>query len=167
VLEYDFEQSVGYWVISTAHLYQRVLNEELAPYGITFRQCQTLGYLALEGPLSQSQLAERMGIEPPTLVGILDRMERDGWIRRDCCTQDRRKKLIHPTSEAEPIWSTIVACGHRVRSRATAGLTPAELRLLESLLQIVRDNLAAGATADEASSADEVTEIEEIVPNGT
>lgn len=142
MLEYDFDQSVGYWVISAAHLYQRVLNEELAPCGITFRQCQTLGYLALDGPLSQTQLAERMGIEPPTLVGILDRMERDGWIRRDSCAEDRRKKLIFPTDEAEPVWSTIVACAKRVRDRATAGLTGQQLETLKSLLQVVRDNLA-------------------------
>ena len=34
----------------------------------------------LEGELSQTELAAKMMVEPPTLVGILDRMERDGWI---------------------------------------------------------------------------------------
>ena len=80
MLHHDFEESVGYWLITTAHGYQRALNERLAPEGITYRQCQVLGYLALEGPLPQSELAGRMQIEPPTLVGILDRMEREGWI---------------------------------------------------------------------------------------
>lgn len=149
VLDYDFEESVGYWLVATAHLYQRVLNEELAPCGITYRQCQTLGWLALEGPLSQAELAERMGIEPPTLVGILDRMERDGWIRRDPCPQDRRKKLVQATREAEPIWSKIVECAVRVRRRASAGMTEEQLRTLKSLLKIVRANLSAEIPVEE------------------
>jgi MarR family transcriptional regulator for hemolysin len=72
---------------------------------VTFRQAQVLGCLALEGSLSQTGLADRMRIEPPTLVGILDRMERDGWIRRDADKTDRRRKLIQPTPAAKPAWS--------------------------------------------------------------
>jgi len=145
VLDYDFENSVGYWVCQTAHVLQRSFNEELAPQGVTFRQAQVLGCLALEGPLSQTDLAERMRIEPPTLVGILDRMERDGWIRRDGDKADRRKKLVQPTPAAKPVWSKIVAAAQRVRARATEGMTPAQLEQLKKLLGIVRANLDAHA----------------------
>lgn len=145
MLDYDFENSVGYWVCQTAHVLQRSFNEELAPQGVTFRQAQVLGCLALEGPLSQTDLAERMRIEPPTLVGILDRMERDGWIRRDGDKADRRKKLVQPTPAAKPVWSKIVAAAQRVRARATEGMTPAQLEQLKKLLGIVRANLDAHA----------------------
>ena len=40
MIQYDFEASVGYWITLTSHFYQQQLNEELAPYGITFRQFQ-------------------------------------------------------------------------------------------------------------------------------
>lgn len=141
MLPYDFDESIGYWLMTTWHLYQRAFNEEIAPHGITFRQCQVLGYLALDGPLSQSQLAEQMQVEPPTLVGILDRMERDGWIRRVVCREDRRRKLIHPTPAAEPVWSKIAECGRRARARATEGLTQQEQRTLHRLLLRVQRNL--------------------------
>jgi MarR family transcriptional regulator for hemolysin len=150
VLEYDFEQSVGYWMIMSAHAYERALNEELAPQGVTFRQCQVLGCLALQGTLSQIELADRMGIEPPTLVGILDRMERDGWIRRDDCPSDRRKKLIRATPEAKPVWSKIVACAKAVRARATRGLTKTQLTMLKELLDAVQQNLGAKVEAKKA-----------------
>lgn len=149
MLQYDFQQSVGYWLMMTSHALQRRLNEELAPQGITYRQCQVLGALALEGPLSQCDLAERMHIEPPTLVGILDRMQRDGWIRRDACPEDRRKKLIHPTPAAKPVWSKIVACAKRVRAEATHGLSDKQLDTLKSLLEKIRHNLG-GVDEDEA-----------------
>ncbi|MBI3463705.1 MAG: MarR family transcriptional regulator, partial [Planctomycetes bacterium] len=124
MLQYDFEESVGYWVVMSAHALHRALDEELARHGITFRQWQVLAWLALEGEMAQSELAERMGIEAPTLVGILDRMERDGWIARRSCAADRRKKLIQPTQRVEPVWSKMVACAHRVRKQATQGLDP-------------------------------------------
>jgi MarR family transcriptional regulator for hemolysin len=143
VLEYDFTESVGYWVIMTAQALERALNDELAPHGITYRQCQVLGGLALHGPLSQRELASRMRIEPPTLVGILDRMERDGWISRRPCADDRRKNLIHPTRHAKPVWSKIVTCAKRVRARATAGISRQEFETLKDLLQRIGENLDA------------------------
>ena len=150
MLEYDFEKSVGFWVCQTSHALQRAFNEELAPQGVTYRQAQVLGCLALEGELSQTDLADRMGIEPPTLVGILDRMERDGWIRRDGDKTDRRRKLIQPTPAAKPVWSKIVGVAKRVRARASRGMSAAELALLKKLLTRIQTNLAEAVEQREA-----------------
>ena len=150
MLEYDFENSVGYWICQASHLFQRAFNEELAPQGVTFRQAQVLGCLALEGRLSQTDLAERMGIEPPTLVGILDRMERDGWIRRGGDTSDRRRKLVEATLAAGPAWNKIVSAAKRVRTRATRGMTAAQLSQLKKLLGAVRENLQEAEEQREA-----------------
>jgi MarR family transcriptional regulator for hemolysin len=139
----------------TAHAFQRAINDELAPQGITYRQCQALAWLALEGPLPQKTLAERMRIEPPTLVGILDRMERDGWIERTGCDGDRRKKLIQPTRAAGPVWSKIVASAERVRERATRGLSQTQLDALHEILSVMRSNLGAG---DASVQCEEVPE---------
>src|SRR5262252_3026828 len=133
MLEYDFENSVGYWICQSSNVFQRAFNEELAPQGVTFRQAQVLGCLALEGRLSQTDLAERMRIEPPTLVGILDRMERDGWIRRDGDKEDRRRKFVQPTAAAKPIWTKIVGVAKRLRARAARGMTATQLAQLKKL----------------------------------
>jgi MarR family transcriptional regulator, transcriptional regulator for hemolysin len=150
MLDYDFENSVGFWICTASNAFQREFNEELAPQGVTFRQAQVLGCLALEGTLSQTDLADRMRIEPPTLVGILDRMERDGWIRRDGDKQDRRRKLIQPTPAAKPAWAKVVAVANRLRAKATHGLSPAQLIVLRDLLAKVQTNLNAHAAAREA-----------------
>jgi len=150
VLEYDFENSVGYWICQSSQVFQRAFNEELAPQGVTFRQAQVLGCLAFEGRLSQTDLAERMRIEPPTLVGILDRMERDGWIRRGGDASDRRRKLVEVLPAAKPAWAKIVAVAKRVRSRATRGMTATQLAQLKKLLTIVQSNLDEPAEQREA-----------------
>ena len=58
-----------------------------------------LACLALSGELAQNELAMQLRIEPSTLVRVLDRMERDGWIVRRPSPQDRRKNIIHPTEK--------------------------------------------------------------------
>jgi MarR family transcriptional regulator for hemolysin len=141
VLHYDFEGSIGYWLTMTTQAYHRAVFEELAPHGITYRQSMVLGWLALEGELSQAELAAKMMIEPPTLVGILDRMERDGWISRHSCPSDRRKKIIRANAAAEPVWEKIVECAGRVRERAMDGLSDRQLDTLNKLLRQVGDNL--------------------------
>ena len=104
------------------------MTEEVAPHGITYRQSLVLAWLAIEGELSQAELATKMMVEPPTLVGILDRMERDGWITRNSCPSDRRKKLIRATSAAEPVWEKIAEGARRVRALAVEGLSEAGVR---------------------------------------
>jgi MarR family transcriptional regulator for hemolysin len=138
---YDFQTSVGYWICQASRAFERAMNDELAPRGITYRQAQVLWHLAHEANLSQSDLAERMRIEPPTLVGILDRMEREGWIRREGDANDRRRKLVMALGKAKPVWSQIVACADRVRRRATAGLQPDELQIIRELVKRVLNNL--------------------------
>lgn len=141
MLQYDFEESVGYWITITSHFYQGALNQELIPYGITFRQFQVIGWLVYEGPLSQVDLADRMMIEPPTLVRILDRMERDDWIKRESDPLDRRRKVVKVLPEAKPVWLKMVSCLKRLRKKATQGMTEDEVETLKSLLIQVQENL--------------------------
>jgi MarR family transcriptional regulator for hemolysin len=143
VLNYDFEESIGYWLSMTTQAYHRAVTEELSPYGITYRQSMVLGWLALEGEMSQTELAAKMMVEPPTLVGILDRMERDGLIARHNCPSDRRKKLIRASAAAEPVWDKIVECAKRVRERAIEGLSKQEVTTLRGLLERVAKNVKA------------------------
>ncbi len=149
MLEYDFENSVGHWVWLTAHRFQRAMNSELQPHGITFRQAQVLFRLALDGQLSQVQLADRLNLEPASLVPVLDRMERDGLLTRQNCSEDRRRKIIKLQPKAETVWETIVACARRVRKRATRGMTAGQVRTLNELLSDVVTNLTPAKPTDE------------------
>lgn len=142
MLEYDWENSVGYWVCMTSAAMRRALNSELAAQNITLRQWEVLACIVLEGELSQADVADRLGIEAPTLVGILDRMERDGWIERFGCPDDRRRKRIRTTEKSIAVWNRMADCAHRVRAQAIRGFTPNELEELKLMCERLRNNLA-------------------------
>lgn len=140
--EFQFGQGIEFLILCASQLYSRVLNAALAPYGITLRQAQVIFWLAYEGkPLPQQGLATRMHLEPPTLVGILDRMERDGWISRQDCPGDRRKKMIKLEPQVESIWKKIVKAAHSVRAQATKDFAPGDLEKLKQLLAAFDMNL--------------------------
>jgi DNA-binding MarR family transcriptional regulator len=46
------------------------------------------------GPISPTTLARRIGVHAATMTGILDRLERGGWIVRDRDERDRRAVLV-------------------------------------------------------------------------
>jgi DNA-binding MarR family transcriptional regulator len=157
VLRYDFEDSVGYWICMTSHAIRRTLTTRLAEAGMTFRQWEVLAWLACDESVSQADLAECMGIEAPTLAGVLRRMERDGWLVRHTCTEDRRCNRLETTDKAAEVWQRAVEICHEVRAQATAGFSPEELVLLKRLCGDIRENLAVPdrvcqPCADEARS---------------
>lgn len=141
MLQFDFENSVAYWIFATAHDLACTINEEFASLGITHRQWEVLAWISYLGELSQTELAYKMGIEAPTLVGVLDRMERDGWIQRVPSEVDRRKKLIRVTERVEPVWAQMVERGLQIRARALEGVSAEQIDSLRETLAIMRRNL--------------------------
>jgi len=140
--KYDVAQDIGCVLTLTAHAYQQALNAELARYGVTVRQSQVLGWLRKNGDLSQCQLARFLTIEPGTLSGVLERMERDGLILRIADRSDRRRKLIRLNRRAEELGETVVECSARACARAVEGLCPAEIDALHELVKRILENLS-------------------------
>lgn len=140
-LEYDYKDSVVYWVLPTARAMKRALNDEFSKLGVTHQQWRVLLRLARDQDICQADLAKQMTIEPPTLAGILDRMERNGWITRMPHPTDKRRKVVRLEPRVEPIWEQLVACALRVRARAVRGLTPEQLHVLRQSLESVQENL--------------------------
>lgn len=139
--DYDFDESIGYWLTITTQAWHRVMIERLAPEGITYRQMHVIGWLKHSGDLSQAELARKMMIEPPTLVRILDRMEDTGLVRRFDDPDDRRRRILRLTPRAEPMWDRITECAREMRAAAETGLSPAEVGQLKRLLRRVHANL--------------------------
>lgn len=137
----EFENWISCWIDETMHAFIGASKESLEGLGISNRQAEVLGRLLYCSEPNQTELAELMGIEPSTLVRILDRMGRDGWIERCASPDDRRRKIIKPTQKAIEAWPSILACGQKMERQAVAGLSKKQLDDLKNTLTIIRSNL--------------------------
>ena len=69
----------GIVLFSTARAWRTKLDQRLRPLGFSQGKWRTLMNLSRGGDkLTQKEIAERMGIEEPTLAGLLNRLEGDG-----------------------------------------------------------------------------------------
>jgi DNA-binding MarR family transcriptional regulator len=57
---------------------------------------ECLDLITRRGPISPSELARLAGVHPATMTGVLDRLERGGWIARDRDPSDRRSVWVRP-----------------------------------------------------------------------
>lgn len=154
MLEFDWENSISYWVCSTSHVLRRELSTRLAGEGVTLRQWEVLAWLSCKGCGSQAELAEYLGIEPPTLAGVLTRMERDGLLERKACNQDRRRNTIHPTEKAQAIWERATEICHQVRSRAIRGIPQADIELFKRVCGQIQANVSANGPVAAGKNGD-------------
>ena len=110
-----------------------------------------LDLIARHGPLSPSALARRAGLHPATMTGILDRLERGGWVARDRDPSDRRAVVIRSlrgrTAELIGLYSGM----NTSMDQICAGYGDAELALLADFLRRAAN---AGQSATDELAAD-------------
>jgi DNA-binding MarR family transcriptional regulator len=110
-----------------------------------------LELLARHGPLSPSALARHTGLHPATMTGVVDRLERAGWVVRDRDPSDRRAVVIRPLRDRNAELFRLYAGMNASMDQICAGYTDEELSLLAGFL---RRTTTAGQAATEAFSLD-------------
>jgi MarR family transcriptional regulator for hemolysin len=112
--------------------------------GLTLARARLLMELAREDGLIQSDLAGLLEIEQPTLVRLLDGLERNGMIERRAVAGDRRARHVFLTPMARAQAEDILAFLVGLRADILQGITPQELELALSVLRRTSRNIAAG-----------------------
>jgi len=100
-----------------------------------------LDLLARHGPLSPTALARRAGLHPATMTGILDRLERGGWVvrDRDPDAPDRRGVTVRPLRERGADLYRLYSGMNASLDEICAGYDEAELELLAGFLRRTTD----------------------------
>ena len=123
-------------------LFLKKANMLLKPYGITHAYTFFLMELYQENGLTQSALCKRIGIEQPTAVRTLDRMERDGLIKRIQSPTDRRATLIQLTNKGLTYKKPILACAKDLNHLALIDFSKEEEDMLIQLVSRINHNLS-------------------------
>ncbi|CAM5585094.1 MarR family winged helix-turn-helix transcriptional regulator [Streptomyces aurantiogriseus] len=137
------EESLGYQVNHLARLFAQALAVRIAPYGVVPGQFAPLLALFEQDGLSQRELCDRVRIEQPTMANTLQRMERDGLVRRVPDPSDRRRAHVRLTERARAIEQELVSAALAVNGAATGGLTDAEIATYLDLTARMMRNLEA------------------------
>lgn len=95
------EQYICFKFSKASRAIQRYYEKRLAPFGFTPSQFYVLSYILGKDEIKFKDLAKYVNIEGPTLTGILDRLERNGFIVRKDDPEDRRSIVISLTSKAK------------------------------------------------------------------
>lgn len=137
----DPYESLGFHCNLTVKAFLCAWEGKLKGTGVRPAQLVALAQLIASGPLSQSELVERLSITPATGVRLVDRMERDRWVIRRPDPKDGRVKLVTPTEQAVAVWEKLSRTGRKVLDQAYRGIPPAEIETVKRVLEQVRRNL--------------------------
>jgi len=136
-------------LVVVARRWRTRLDERLKSLGLSEARWAALYWLwqSPEG-LSQTALAERAGVESPTLVRTLDLLCEAGLVERRSCPHDRRAKVVVLTPAAMPVIHQLDAVAADLRREVMVELTPEELATGLAILRKLRVRLDCGAPAE-------------------
>lgn len=129
---------------ATAREWRIAIDKRLKDLGVGQSGWMTIAMIAkAKEPLSQRALADLLGIEGPSIVSMLDRLERDGLVRREPSPLDRRVKLAHLTDDGRALYAKVRREADAFRAAMLDGLDPATLNAATDLLEGLRARIGA------------------------
>jgi MarR family transcriptional regulator for hemolysin len=135
-------ENLGIVLAETARAWRNALDKRLRPLGLSQAKWVVLVSLARHGDgLTQKRLSECLGVEGPSLVGTLDRMEAEGWVVRRVSESDRRAKTVHRTDKAVEMTREIKQLAAKLRGELLAGIPAAEIEQTMNLLGRIKHRL--------------------------
>ena len=132
-------ETFGPLLHGTARAWRLKLDERLRPLGMTQAKWRTLLHLSLVNrPITQAEIAGRLGIEEPTLVNLLHRLEDAGWVKRESSAEDRRCKWVKLQRRAQRVIGTIDQAATQLRQELISDIPPRDLDVCMRVLEMIR-----------------------------
>ena len=152
MLREDLSRNFGFLLNDVARLMRTAYDRRIRKLGLTRAQWWVLTHLYRSNGVSQTELAETLEIEKPTLGRLLDRLQAKGWVRREHDASDRRVWRVHDekdrrvwrvhlTDEVEPALRTMRAIAKELRRDALTGISAAERERFVDTLLTIKENL--------------------------
>ncbi len=137
-MNYPFSQGLTF----VARRWRNLMNEELRAVGQSQARWGTLYWIAVFGDtVNQTELADRIGVEQPTLGRVLRDLEAEGLIERASGSADRRAKVIRLTAAAKPVMKQINRIADSVRARLLRGIDPKDLTVCMAVFAQILANI--------------------------
>lgn len=129
-------------ILRTNDQYENRFGRLFREYGLTDSQYNVLRILRGEGrPMQCQEIVERMLQVVPALTGLVDRLQAQGYVKRERSTEDRRVVYVAVTKKAVALLKKIDQPLDELQQRLIGHLSQAELKQLTRLLEKARQSL--------------------------
>jgi DNA-binding MarR family transcriptional regulator len=125
----------------TADLLFDQIGRLLRPLHVSAAGGLVLGVLRDHGSMTPSELGERLIVTRATVTGLLDSLERRGFVRRSANPADRRSLVVEITPAGLAVTQELRSIVHRQEKAWMAGLSEPELRSYIELLHRIQDSV--------------------------
>jgi DNA-binding MarR family transcriptional regulator len=128
-------------LLRTADVVRSHFEKQLAPYGVTLQQYNVLRILrgSSPDPLPTLEIGDRLIERVPGVTRLLDRLEEKHLVRRERCTEDRRRVHCWITEEGLALLAALDEPVDRADRECVSALSDGQLQLLIESLDAVRN----------------------------
>ena len=137
----SIEETTGYLLAKVCRAHRANVGVLLARVGLHVGQEMVLLELWKKDGLKGSELADRLGVEPPTITRMLRRMERCGFVERRPDPADARSFRVYLTNEGRALEGPVARIWEEAEEKTLQGMSPEETLALRQLLARIRKNL--------------------------
>ena len=137
------EETIGYLLAKVCRAHRAGVGSVLARIGLHVGQEMVLLELWKKDGLRGGELAERLGVEPPTVTRMLKRMEACGFVERRPDPTDARSFRVHLTEKGRALEEPVARIWGEIEEKTLQGISPEETLVLRRLLARIRQNLGS------------------------
>jgi MarR family transcriptional regulator for hemolysin len=140
----DSEERFSAALHNTSRSWRQAVDRRLKHLGVSQASWMTIALAAkARRPLSQSELADKLAVEPASMVAMIDRLVKAGLVKREASSSDRRIKRVVLTPAGSKIYERVRTEATALRKELLANIDPKRLliatELLESLQGIIEE----------------------------
>jgi MarR family transcriptional regulator for hemolysin len=132
----DLEERFSGALHNTSRAWRQALDRRLKFLGVSQASWMTIAVAAkAKGPLSQSELAQRLDVEGATMVAMVDRLVKAGLAVREPSMTDRRVKRVVLTPAGDLLYDRVRTEAAAFRKELLDGIDPKMLLVATELLE--------------------------------
>ena len=133
---------VGYLLVQVMKVHRKLAETGLNDFGLHVGQELILLWLYEQDGMTQSELADVLGIEAATVTKVLHRMEATGLVERREDSGDARVSRVYLMPKSRQLVEPLRSLWAEVEQKTIKGLSEPEVMLLRRLLLQILENLS-------------------------
>lgn len=136
------ERDIGPLIKRLADKIKNSVDDQLKEQGLTFSQTLVIGFLhSRNGKVTQKEIEEHLRVSHPTVVGLISRLEKNGFVFCHTDEKDRRNKIVCATDKALNMLDVVNTGKRQMEEKLTKGLSEEELDEFRRIIDIFYENI--------------------------